>query len=181
MSRARFIVPLVAFVVLAGVLYIAVVRAPDKHFLASVLIGKPMPEFTLPSLTESGNVTSRELQGKPYMLNVWGTWCGSCRIEHPALLEIQQLGQVPIVGLNWRDDDELAREWLAQLGNPYSHIAVDKQGRLAIDLGVYGAPETFLIDAKGIIVHKHVGPLSLEIWKRDFEPRLNGTAPADPS
>jgi cytochrome c biogenesis protein CcmG, thiol:disulfide interchange protein DsbE len=177
--KTRFVIPLIAFVVLASVLYIAVKRAPDKHFIASVLIGKPAPEFRLPSLTNPGsNVTSQSLAGKPYMLNVWGTWCPACRIEHKALLDIKALDKVPIIGLNWRDDDELALEWLAQLGNPYSDVAIDKQGRLAIDLGVYGAPETFLIDARGVIVHKHIGPLSIEIWKRDFEPHLDGTAAA---
>jgi cytochrome c biogenesis protein CcmG, thiol:disulfide interchange protein DsbE len=182
MIKSRFIIPLIAFAVLAGILYIAVQRAPDRHFIASVLIGKPAPEFRLPSLTSPGtNVTSKALQGKPYLLNVWGTWCGACRMEHQSLLAIKDLGQLPIIGLNWRDDDALALDWLSQLGNPYSEVAVDKQGRVVIDLGVYGAPETFLIDAKGIIVHKHVGPLSMEIWKRDFEPRINGTAPAGPT
>jgi cytochrome c biogenesis protein CcmG, thiol:disulfide interchange protein DsbE len=182
MMKTRFIIPLVAFITLASVLFIAVKRAPDKHFIASVLIGKPAPEFRLPSLTNPGsNVTSTSLQGKPYVLNVWGTWCPMCRVEHQALMQIQQLGQVPLIGLNWRDDDALALEWLAQLGNPYEQVAIDKQGRLAIDLGVYGAPETFLIDAQGIIVHKHVGPLNMEIWKRDFEPKLNGAPVAGPS
>jgi cytochrome c biogenesis protein CcmG/thiol:disulfide interchange protein DsbE len=177
--KSRYIIPLIAFVLLAGVLYIGVLRSPERHIIASVLIGKPAPEFSLPSLTSPGaKVTSKDLQGKPYMLNVWGTWCAACRVEHQALLQIQQLGQVPIVGLNWRDDDDLALAWLARLGNPYSEIAVDKQGRLAIDLGVYGAPETFLIDAQGIIVHKHIGPLSMEIFKRDFEPRLSGQGSA---
>jgi cytochrome c biogenesis protein CcmG/thiol:disulfide interchange protein DsbE len=180
--KTRFIVPLIAFVVLAGVLAYGVKRAPEKHFIASVMIGKPVPEFTLPSLTEPGKmVTSKELHGKPYVINVWGTWCYACRQEHSALMAIQQLGQVPIVGVDWRDVDEDALAWLAQLGNPYSHVAIDKHGRLAIDLGVYGAPETFLIDANGTIVHKHTGPLSVEIFKRDFEPKLTAPAPAGAS
>src|SRR5262245_11347518 len=177
MMKSRFIIPLVAFVVLAGVLAYGVKRAPDKHFIASVMVGKPVPEFTLPSLTEPGKmVTSKERHGKPYVINVWGTWCYACREEHQSLLAIQQLAQVPIVGVDWRDVDEDALAWLAQLGNPYSHVAVDKQGRLAIDLGVYGAPETFLIDANGVIGHNHVGPLSVEVFKRDFEPKLKGQA-----
>lgn len=185
MIKSRFIIPLIAFVALASLLYVAVKRSPDKHFIASVLIGKPAPEFQLPSLTSPGsNVTSKALAGKPYLLNVWGTWCEMCRVEHPSLLAIKEQGQIPIIGLNWRDDDALAIEWLSRLGNPYAQVAIDKQGRLAIDLGVYGAPETFLIDAKGTIVHKHVGPLSMEIWKRDFEPKLagnaSGVAPASP-
>lgn len=182
MLKSRFIIPLIAFVVLAVVLYAGVKSSSDNHILSSVLIGKPAPQFNLPSLTKPGaSVTSKALLGKPYVLNVWGTWCGACRVEHESLMAIQQLGQVPIIGLNWRDDEDLALSWLSQLGNPYEEIAVDKQGRLAIDLGVYGAPETFLIDAKGIIVHKHIGPLSVEIFKRDFEPRLNGNEPTGPT
>jgi cytochrome c biogenesis protein CcmG, thiol:disulfide interchange protein DsbE len=177
--KARFLIPLGAFVLLAAVFAYGIKRAPDKHFIASVMVGKPVPEFSLPSLTDPGkNVTSQQLRGKPYVLNVWGTWCPECRVEHQSLLQIQQLGRVPLIGVNWRDADEEALAWLAQLGNPYSQVAVDKQGRLAIDLGVYGAPETFLIDARGIIVHKHIGPLSLEIFKRDFEPKLDAQRPA---
>jgi cytochrome c biogenesis protein CcmG/thiol:disulfide interchange protein DsbE len=177
--KNRFIIPLIVFALLAAVLFYGIKRAPDKHFLASVLIGKPVPEFSLPNLMEPGKtVTSKQLQGKPYVINVWGTWCGACREEHQALLDIQQLGQVPLVGINWRDQDDLALSWLAQLGNPYTHVAVDKQGRLPIDLGVYGAPETFLIDANGIIVHKHTGAMTMEVFKRDFEPKLHGTSPA---
>jgi cytochrome c biogenesis protein CcmG/thiol:disulfide interchange protein DsbE len=176
--KSRFLIPLLAFVVLAGVLAYGVKRSPDKHFIASVMVGKPVPEFSLPSLTDPGkNITSKSLHGKPYVINVWGTWCGECRVEHQALMAIQQLGQVPLIGVNWRDVDEDALNWLAQLGNPYTQVAVDKQGRLAIDLGVYGAPETFLIDANGIIVHKHIGALSVEAFKRDFEPKLTGQKP----
>jgi len=171
----KFLWPLGAFALLAVVLAIGVKRAPEKSTIASVLIGRPAPAFDLPNLTNpSARVSTAALQGKPYVLNVWATWCGACREEHQSLLELQRLGQVPIIGLNWRDDDAGALEWITQLGNPYSQIAVDKDGRTAIDWGVYGAPETFLIDAKGIVIHKHVGPMSLDIWKRDFEPRIAG-------
>lgn len=175
--KNRFVIPLVVFALLVAVLFIGVKRAPEHHFIASVLIGKPVPTFKLPSLTQPGQyVTSEALQGKPYVINVWGTWCVECRVEHQSLMQIKQLGQLPLIGVNWRDDEDLALAWLAELGNPYSQVAVDKEGRLAIDLGVYGAPETFLIDARGIIVHKHLGPLSLDVWKRDFEPRINGSS-----
>jgi cytochrome c biogenesis protein CcmG/thiol:disulfide interchange protein DsbE len=175
----KFVVPIIAFALLVVVLGIGIKRSPEKSFIPSVLVGRPAPEFTLPSLTDpSTMVSSATLRGKPYVLNVWGTWCVECRVEHQSLLEIQKLGQVPIIGLNWRDDDAQALAWIAQLGNPYAQIAVDKEGHAAIDLGVYGAPETFLVDAKGIIVHKHFGPLSLAIWQRDFVPKLMGH-PAD--
>jgi len=170
---SKFLLPLGAFALLAVVLAIGIKRAPEKSVIASAIIGKPAPQFTLPSLTDpSARVSTAALQGKPYVLNVWGTWCVECRVEHQSLLEVQRLGQVPIIGLNWKDDDAGALEWISQLGNPYAQIAVDKDGRTAIDWGVYGAPETFLIDAKGIVIHKHVGPMSLDIWKRDFEPRI---------
>src|SRR4051794_13538955 len=104
--KNRFILAPIAFVVLAAVLYIGIVRAPGNHFIESVLIGKPVPEFSLPSLTSPGStVSSKELLGKPYVINVWGTWCGECRVEHNALLEIKQLGKVPLIGVNWRDED----------------------------------------------------------------------------
>jgi cytochrome c biogenesis protein CcmG/thiol:disulfide interchange protein DsbE len=181
----KFVIPLIGFALLVVVLAVGVKRSPEKQVVPSVLIGRPAPDFTLPDLMNpEAQVTSQSLKGKPYMLNVWGTWCYACRIEHPALLELNRLGQIPIVGLNWRDQDDLARAWLAEYGNPYTHIPVDTEGRTAIDFGVTGAPETFLVDSKGIIVHRHVGPLSVEIWKRDFEPRIRadlGSAAAAPS
>jgi cytochrome c biogenesis protein CcmG, thiol:disulfide interchange protein DsbE len=108
------------------------------------------------------------------VLNVWGTWCPACRYEHQTLIDISQSGQAPIVGLNWKDDLDLANEWLAQLGNPYEMIAVDKEGRTAIDWGVYGAPETFLVDAEGKVQFRLAGPMTHEIWEREFLPRIQG-------
>jgi len=171
----KFLLPLAAFVLLAVVLGIGIKRSPEKSVIQSVLIGRPAPEFNLPSLTDpSAKVSTSALRGKPYVLNVWGTWCVECRAEHQSLLALQKLGQVPIIGLNWKDDEAQALSWLSELGNPYAQIAVDKEGRTAIDWGVYGAPESFLIDAKGIVIHKHVGAMTLEVWQRDFLPRLNG-------
>jgi cytochrome c biogenesis protein CcmG/thiol:disulfide interchange protein DsbE len=180
--KNRFILAPLAFAVLAAVLFIGIVRAPrGERIVQSVLIGKSVPEFELPNLTSPGaKVSSTALHGKPYVLNVWGTWCVTCRQEHNVLLKIHEMNQVALIGVNWRDEDTLALNWLADLGNPYSQIAVDRQGRLAIDLGVSAAPETFLIDANGIIVHKHTGALTLEAWKRDFEPKITGQPPAGP-
>ncbi|MEP7243491.1 MAG: DsbE family thiol:disulfide interchange protein [Gammaproteobacteria bacterium] len=173
----KFLLPLAAFVLLAVVLGIGIKRSPEKSVIASVLIGRPAPEFNLPSLTDpTTKVSTSALRGKPYVLNVWGTWCVECRAEHSSLLELQKLGEVPIIGLNWKDDEAQALSWLSELGNPYAQIAVDKEGRTAIDWGVYGAPESFLIDAKGIVIHKHVGAMTLEVWRRDFLPRLTGRA-----
>ena len=108
---------------------------------------------------------------------MWGTWCPGCRQEHDYLISLSRSGGIPIVGLNWKDDTRLAREWLNSLGNPYRQVAVDQDGRVAIDWGVYGAPETFLVDAAGIVRHRHVGPLSQEIWDQSFAPLLAGLEP----
>ena len=168
----RFLLPIGLFALLVVVLAIGIGRAPQKSVIQSVLLEKPAPQFVLPQLGEPQPFDSRSMQGQWYLLNVWGTWCGGCREEHDTLLEIQRAGRVPIVGLNWKDEDGLAVEWLQQLGNPYSQVALDREGRVAIDWGVYGAPETFLVDAAGIVRYKHVGPMTPEIWQREFLARL---------
>lgn len=169
----RFLIPAGIFVVLAGVLFVGVVRSPGKSTLTSVLLGKTAPEFTLPVLGEPNTqVKSAAFAGRPWVLNVWGTWCGECRAEHAVLLEIARQNRVPLVGLNWRDEDAAAQQWLTQLGNPYAVVAVDREGRTAIDFGVYGAPETFFIDATGHVQYRHVGAMTPEIWRKEFESRL---------
>jgi cytochrome c biogenesis protein CcmG/thiol:disulfide interchange protein DsbE len=169
----RFIIPVVVFLVLAGVLYVGVRHSPNKSTMVSALLGKPAPAFELPVIGDpSRKVSSRELAGKPWVLNVWGTWCPECRVEHQALLEIARSHVVPLVGLNWRDDDDAAMQWLTQLGNPYTVVAADREGRTAIDFGVYGAPETFFIDADGIVQYRHVGAMTPEVWQREFLARL---------
>jgi cytochrome c biogenesis protein CcmG/thiol:disulfide interchange protein DsbE len=105
-------------------------------------------------------------------MNVWGTWCVACRDEHEALLAIARQNVLPLVGLNWKDEDDAALDWLKQLGNPYSVVAVDRDGRTAIDFGVYGAPETFFIDADGRVQYRHVGPMTDEVWQREFLSRM---------
>ena len=169
----RFLVPILVFVALASVLYIGVRHSPNKSIMASALLGKPAPAFELPVLDVPGRVfSSRELAGRPWVLNVWGTWCVECREEHATLLEIARRNLVAMVGLNWKDEDAAASDWLTQLGNPYSVVAVDREGRTAIDFGVYGAPETFFIDAGGLIQYRHVGPMTAEVWEREFASRL---------
>jgi len=174
----RFLLPLGVFVVLAVVLAIGIKHSPDKGIIVSPLLGKPAPQFTLPVLSGSGRtLRSSDLRGRWYVFNVWGTWCPSCREEHGFLLEVQKSGRVPLIGLDWRDDDAQARAWLAQLGNPYETVIVDREGRTAIDWGVYGAPETFLVDPQGIVVYKHVGALTRAAWETEFLPRITaGTA-----
>jgi len=169
----RFLLPLGAFALLVIVLGVGIQRSGQKGTIASPLIGRPAPAFELASLTDPSRThRSQELKGKAYLLNVWGSWCVACREEHEMLLDIQRSKRVPIIGLNWQDEDAAALGWLAKLGNPYELVLVDRNGRTAIDWGVYGAPETFLVDASGIVIYKHVGPITSRVWRRDFLPRL---------
>jgi cytochrome c biogenesis protein CcmG/thiol:disulfide interchange protein DsbE len=169
----RFILPLGIFALLAIVLGIGIKHSPEKGMIPSPLIGKPAPDFTLPVLTDSNRMfRSADLKGRWYVFNVWGTWCGECRAEHNTLLQIQKLAQVPVIGLDWKDEEPDALRWLAELGNPYEVVATDREGRIAIDWGVYAAPETFLVDPQGIVVYKYIGALTLEAWQTQFVPRL---------
>lgn len=170
----RFILPIVAFALLVVVLAIGIRRAPEKATIPSALLGKAAPAFTLPNLTDPAQtVRSSDLKGRWYLFNVWGTWCFECRAEHETLLEVRRAGVVPLIGLDWKDDDAEARGWLQQLGNPYEAVAVDHLGRTAIDWGVYGAPETFLVSPQGVVVYKLVGPLTHEVWTREILPRVS--------
>jgi len=170
----RFVLPLGIFALLAIVLGVAIKHSPEKGIIPSVLIGKPAPKFTLPVLTDTTKTfRSEDLKGQWYVLNVWGTWCFACRDEHNALLEIQKLTHVPLIGLDWKDEDPQALQWLSELGNPYDVVAADRDGRIAIDWGVYGAPETFLVNPDGIVVYKYVGAMTLEAWQTQFVARMS--------
>jgi cytochrome c biogenesis protein CcmG/thiol:disulfide interchange protein DsbE len=176
----KFGVPLLLFVLIGLFLFVGLHR--DPSYVPSPLIGKQAPEFTLPSLQDASYpVVSKELLGRPWVLNVWGTWCGGCRQEHETLVRISRTQVVPLIGLNWKDDPVAAQEWLRTLGNPYAAVAADQEGRTAIDWGVYGAPETFLIGPDGKVVFKHIAPMTMEVWNTEFLPRIQamnaGTAP----
>ncbi len=161
----RFAVPLFVFVLLVIVFAVALNRADDKKFVPSALIGKPAPEFSLPDLLQPGAmVKSAAFKGRWHLVNVWGTWCPECRAEHPVLLAIQREGKVALLGLNYQDEDDKARQWLVDLGNPYEAVAVDREGRASIDFGVYGAPESFLVNPQGIIVKKVTGQITADSW-----------------
>lgn len=148
-------------------------RRPDREALPSPLIDKPAPQFALPSLHEpQRTVTLRDLRGAPFVLNVWGSWCPSCRDEHPVLTRFAERKRVRVVGFNWKDEREDALRWLEQFGNPYWLVIADIEGKAAIDWGIYGAPETFLVDANGTIRWKHVGPLTDAIIERELMPAL---------
>lgn len=171
----RFVLPLAGFIVLAVVFAISLNRAPEKMVMRSALLDKPAPEFTLPDLlAPDGQVQSKDFRGQWVMLNVWGTWCVECRVEHPVLNDIARTGKVTIVGLNYKDEDDLARQWLVDLGNPYAAVPADREGRVAIDYGVYGAPETFLINPEGVIVHKIVGVVTPALWSDTLLPMIEG-------
>ncbi|MDJ0698953.1 MAG: DsbE family thiol:disulfide interchange protein [Woeseiaceae bacterium] len=165
--------PVVVFVVLLGFLMFGLTRDPNE--LPSPFIDKPAPDFSLPSLLEPDVTMDRSVLTKGWSLvNVWATWCVGCRQEHDFLLQLSTSGAIPVFGINWRDNGEEAIRWLQQLGDPYVMSGFDADGRVGIDWGVYGAPETFLVDGEGIVRHKHLGPLSAEIWQRDFVPLISG-------
>lgn len=165
----RYLIPLVIFIVLAVFLAIGLTR--DPHELKSVLINKPAPAFHLPQLKAADKMISNEdMRGKVWLLNVWASWCVACRDEHPWLIEYAKSGVVPIYGLNYKDNREDALAWLDELGDPYTASAVDHDGRVAIDYGVYGAPETYIIDKTGMIRYKHVGPIMPDVWSEKILP-----------
>lgn len=174
----RFAIPLIIFAGLVAIFAIGLKRAPEKSVVPSALIGKSAPEYELPSLLRPGEtVRSADFKGRWQLVNVWGTWCPECYTEHPVLLDIAREGKVVIIGLNYKDDDEAARRWLAELGNPYTAIGIDRQGDTAIDFGVYGAPETYLINPEGLIVDRVVGALSARHWQQEWLPKIDGAQP----
>jgi cytochrome c biogenesis protein CcmG/thiol:disulfide interchange protein DsbE len=167
----RFIIPIGLFAALATFLFVGLHR--DKETLASPLIGKPAPQFELPRVDDpSQTISNREFAGRPYVVNIWGSWCFACRDEHAVLMQIARRGEVPLPGLNWKDELPLAQQWLQQLGNPYVATAFDPKGDVGIDWGAYGAPETYLVDAQGVIVYKYVSPVTIDVWEREFLPRI---------
>ena len=165
----RYLIPLVIFIVLAVFLAIGLTR--DPHELKSVLINKPAPAFRVPQLKAADKMISNEdMRGKVWLLNVWASWCIACRDEHPYLIEYAKSGVVPIYGLNYKDRREDALATLDELGDPYIASAVDLDGRVGIDFGVYGAPETYIIDQGGTIRFKYVGPMMPDVWKEKILP-----------
>ena len=169
----RRFLPLLLFAGLAALLFAGVLMnsGKDNSAIESPLVGKPVPAFSLPVLGEPARrISERELAGRPYLLNVWGSWCVNCRDEHPLLLALKRSGRIRIVGYNYKDAPEEATRWLQAFGNPYDLIVADEEGRAALDFGIYGAPETFLVDASGIIRWKHVGPISEQVLREELEP-----------
>jgi cytochrome c biogenesis protein CcmG/thiol:disulfide interchange protein DsbE len=167
-ARLKLFLPLIIFAALAVLFWRGL--SLDPQAMPSALLNKPVPEFSLSEVLDSERMLARtDLPKQPLLLNVWATWCIACRVEHPYLNKLAQEG-VPIVGVNLRDDSAQAQKWLEKFHNPYLFSIADKEGRLALDLGVFGAPETFLVDAGGTIRCKHVGVVDDRIWQSKLQP-----------
>jgi len=166
------LLPLVLFIGLVAFLLVGLRR--DPHEIPSPLINKPAPAFQLKQLQDPNKTFSaQQMRGKVWLLNFWGTWCIACREEHPLLIQYAKTNAVPIYGVDYKDERSTAMQMLADEGNPYTLIASDPDGRLSIDYGVYGAPETFLIDRDGVIRYKQIGPITEEAWQKEILPRVN--------
>ncbi len=167
------LLPIIIFLGLGILLAAGLKIADHKTDIPSPLIGKNVPEFSLPVLgQEELIVTQDDLIGTPFLLNVWASWCVTCRVEHPIIDELAKSGLIRVVGLNWKDDTADAQAWLARFGNPYEINLYDPSGRTGIDFGVYAAPESFLVDPDGLIVFKQIGAVTPETVKQEIVPRV---------
>lgn len=169
----KTILPLLFFLGMAVLFYIVLMKMNQGKYnprdIPTEFIGRSAPEFSLPELfNEADIVSSSDMLGKVWLLNIWGTWCPECWREHNFLVQLAKYKGIPIVGINWRDEAEAARDFLSQKGNPFIKVGFDPHSKVVIDWGVYGAPETFLIDANGVIQVKHKGPLDLQQWNEKF-------------
>ncbi len=172
LARASLFIPLAVFLLVLAIFWRGF-SLGDPSALPSALIDQPLPQFELPLLDDMDRkVSSEAMQGEPFLLNVWATWCPTCRAEHAELARIAETYGVRIFGLNYRDRPEKARRWVEQYGDPYIFSVVDEDGLLGIDLGVYGAPETFVVDSQGIIRYKRVGAVDQRVWENQIRPVL---------
>jgi cytochrome c biogenesis protein CcmG/thiol:disulfide interchange protein DsbE len=167
-KRLLFALPILVFVVIVGYFVLGLQRDPST--LPSALIDKPAPDFTLPPLTDKPGLTAADLKGQVTLVNFFASWCVPCRSEHPVLMRIGK--SVPLVGVAYKDKPEDSRRFLEQLGNPYQRIGVDREGRTAIDFGVYGVPETYVVDKEGKIRFRFVGPLTQKAWDEEIAPMI---------
>lgn len=170
MSR---LIPLILFVALGALLAVGLKIADTKTHIPSPLIGRPVPDFDLPTLFEPDRkISHADLLGEPYLINFWGSWCPTCVFEHPVITDLANSGRLKIVGLNFRDEPEDAKGWLAQHGDPYHEIVVDHDGRTSINFGVYAAPESFLVDPSGQVVYKQIGALTEDVVEEVIMPMV---------
>jgi len=172
--RLRFVLPIAIFAALAVALAVGLTLKPRE--IPSALIGKPVPVFDLPAVEgRTAGLSTRDLQtGQPVLVNVFASWCGPCRQEHPLFMELARTTDIPIYGLNQRDTPEDAARWLAAFGDPYDRTGADLTGRVSIDWGVYGVPETFVVDGEGCIQYKHISVMTRDVLEREILPRLRG-------
>jgi cytochrome c biogenesis protein CcmG/thiol:disulfide interchange protein DsbE len=173
--KAGRLLPLLAFAALAALLFVGVRMnsGKDNSAIPSPLLGKPAPQFSLPVLGDPARrVTRQDLLGQPYLLNVWGSWCPSCRDEHPHITALAKSGKVRVIGYDYKDTAQDAQRWLDEFGNPYELVLFDEEGQAALDWGIYGAPESFLVDADGVVRWKHVGVVDATVIREQIEPRL---------
>ena len=174
MDRLKLFLPVIVFAIVAAVFFAVESRIAKNEYsatdLPSALIGKPLPDFELPVLQSDTLLKRKHLIGKPFLINVWATWCPTCHYEHPFLMELEQRGEIDIVGLDYKDNAERAAEWLAKLGDPYKVVLFDAAGKLGLDLGVTGAPETYFVDAEGIVRFRFQGALDESVWQQKFVP-----------
>ena len=169
----KFLIPVVLFVPL--ILFLAAGLKHDPHEVPSPLIGKPAPDFSLARLDDpTRRFSPAELRGKPWLLSVWASWCASCREEHPLLVDLARRSDVTLIGLDYKDQRSDAQNWLRQIGNPYLLSVSDPDGRIGIEYGVYGVPETYVIDRAGVIRYKHIGPVSASDIDNTLLPLLHG-------
>jgi len=170
-ERLTRFAPIAAFAVIALGLGLALTNDPRK--MPSTLIDRPIPAFALPPLEASGEgFASADLAGKVALVNVFASWCPGCRVEHPTLLRLAREGKVPLYGINWKDKPGDGLKWLKANRSPYLKVGDDGSGRLGIDLGVTGVPETFVVDRSGRIRYRHAGPITEDVWQETFEPLL---------
>jgi cytochrome c biogenesis protein CcmG/thiol:disulfide interchange protein DsbE len=165
----KALIPFALFIIMAGFLFKGLFLNPRE--VPSPLVGKPAPAFSLPRLDQPANTFSpKDMLGQVWLFNVWASWCGACRDEHPLLVALAKTGLVPVVGMDYKDTAAEAEQWLTERGNPYLLSAVDADGRVGIDYGVYGVPETYVIDKAGVIAYKQIGPVTLESLRDDIMP-----------
>lgn len=172
MKKLIYLVPVIVLAVIASMFMVGLGR--DPKIVPSVLIDRPVPEFALEALPDRGRpLSSADLKGEVTLVNIFGSWCVACIAEHPVLVAIGKTGEVPIHGIAWREKDPRdAMRWLGRHGDPYDLVGHDADSRVAIDFGVTGAPETFVVDAGGVIRYKHIGPVTPEVWENTLKPLI---------
>jgi len=179
MNRLKLFLPLILFAALTGLFWVMQQRIQsgdyDPQALPAARLNQSLPEFSLPDLRTGEAMDQEHWRGRVALINVWATWCPACHYEHPWLMELQEQGVV-IYGVDYKDETDKARDWLAEKGDPYTAVVEDRMGRLGLDLGVTGAPETYVLDARGRIRFRYQGALDEEVWRRHFEPLLAALA-----